>query len=126
VVLESRRIGRLGDQIQEEVSDIIRRKIKDPRVGFVSVTGVKVSADLSLAHVWISVIGGPDDIDKNMVCLRGAAGFIRAELGRRLRVKRIPELRFHYDDSSVKGARIDSILKRLKDSGDEKHDAEDQ
>lgn len=117
--MEGRRIGRLGDQIQEEVSDIIRRKMKDPRVGFVSVTGVKVSPDLSVAQVWVSVMGESDDIDKNLNCLKGAAGFIRAELGRRLRIKRIPELKFHYDDSSVKGARIDSILKHLKDTNDE-------
>lgn len=119
--MESRRIGRLSDQIQEEVSDIIRRKLKDPRVGFVSITGVKVTADLSLAHVWVSVMGQAGDIEKNLSCLSGAAGFIRAELGRRLRIKRIPELRFHYDDSTIKGARIDSILRKLKDSNDEEH-----
>jgi ribosome-binding factor A len=116
--LESRRLTRLGGQIQEEISDIIRRKLKDPRLGFVSVTKAKVSADLSYASVYFSVIGSKGDMERTMTCLEHAANFIRSELGRRLHIKRIPELRFFYDDSSVRGARIESILKNLKESSD--------
>ena len=116
--MESRRLTRLGSQIQEEISDIIRRKLKDPRLGFVSITRAKVSADLSYASVYFSVIGDEGDTERTMTCLEHAARFIRSELGRRLHVKRIPELRFFYDDSSVKGARIESILKDLKEGDD--------
>ena len=113
--LSSRRISRLCDQIQEEISDIIHRKLKDPRIGFVSVTMVKLTADLSLANVYVSGMGTSVDMEKSVACLGGAASFIRSELGRRLRIKRIPELIFRYDDSAERGARIDSILKNLKE-----------
>lgn len=108
-------MSRLGSQMQEEISDIIRRKLKDPRLGFVSITKAKVSADLSYASVYFSVIGEEADTERTSACLEHAARFIRSELGRRLRVKRIPELRFFYDDSSVRGARIEKILKDLKE-----------
>ena len=113
--MESRRQSRLDSQIQEEISDIILRKIKDPGMGFVSITKTKVSADLSHAKVYFSVIGGEADAEKSMACLDRAANFIRSELGRRLHVRRIPELKFFYDDSAVRGARIDKILKQLKE-----------
>lgn len=118
--METRRLIRLGGQFQVEISDIIRRKLKDPRLGFVSVTRAKVSADLSYASVYFSVIGSKSDTERTMTCLEHAANFIRSELGRRLHIKRIPELRFFYDDSSVKGARIERILKNLKEGSDGK------
>lgn len=117
--MQGRRLGRLGGQIQEEISDIIARKLKDPRVGFVTLTGVKVSADLSYASVYVSVMGDQQEIDKTLAGLEVAKSFIRSELAGRLRVKHIPEIRFHLDDSVVKGARIDSILKHLKESKDD-------
>jgi len=116
--LESRRLARLGNQIQEEISDIIMRKVRDPRLRLISVTRAKVSADLSYASVYFSVIGDEGDTKGTMTCLEHAASFIRLELGRRLHVKHIPEIRFYYDDSSVRGARIESILKDLKEGDD--------
>lgn len=113
--MAGRRISRLCDQLQEEISDIIHRRLKDPRIGFVSVTSVKLTADLSHAHVYVSGMGSADDIEKSVACLDGAARFIRSELGRRLRIKRIPELTFRYDDSGERGARIDSIIKNLRE-----------
>jgi ribosome-binding factor A len=100
------------------VSEIIHRRLKDPRLGFVTVTRVKLTADLSHANIYVSVMGSPDDASRNLACLDGAASFIRSELGRRLRIKRIPELTFRYDDSGATGARIDSILKNLKEGKD--------
>jgi ribosome-binding factor A len=114
--LEGRRLARLAGQIQEEVSDIMRRRLKDPRLGFVSVTRVKVTADLSYANVYVSVIGEEKESRKTMECLEGASSLIRSELGKRIRVKRIPELRFYYDDSSARSARIEEILKNLKEA----------
>lgn len=116
--MENRRLTRLGQQIQEEVSEIIHRRIKDPRIGFVTITGVRVTADLSFAYVYVSAMGTSEQVDETFRCLSGAAGFIRSELGRRLRVKHIPELRFKYDDSSERGARIESMLKELKKEDD--------
>jgi ribosome-binding factor A len=116
--LESRRLTRLGGQMQEEISDILRRKLKDPRLGLVSVTTVRVSADLSYASVYFSVIGDKADTERTMTCLGHASNFIRSELGRRLHIKRIPELRFFHDDSAIRGARIESIIKHLKEGAD--------
>ena len=113
--MQGRRLSRLNSQVQEEVSEIISRRLKDPRIGFVTLTGVKVSADLSYASIYVSVMGGPIDIEKSLACLEGAASFIRSELGKRLHIRRIPEVRFYHDDSCVKGARIDSILRDLKE-----------
>jgi ribosome-binding factor A len=118
--LQSRRLDRLGGQIQEEVSDIILRKLRDPRIGFVTVTKVRVSADLSYASIYISVMGGAEDIDRSLESLEGASSFIRSEMGKRLKIRHIPEIRFHYDDTEIKGARIDSLLKRLKESRDDR------
>jgi ribosome-binding factor A len=117
--LESRRLSRLGSQIQAEISDIIRRKLRDPRLGLVSITRASVSADLSHARIYFSVIGSEADAERSMACLGSAASFIRSELGRRLHVRRIPELKFFYDDSSVRGARIEKILKELKEDENE-------
>jgi ribosome-binding factor A len=115
--MAGRRVSRLNDQLREEISDIIHRRLKDPRIGFVTVTKVSVTADLSRASVYVSIMGEPDDISTTISCLDRASGFMRGELGRRLRIKRIPELRFRYDDSCVKGARIDSILRDLREEG---------
>lgn len=113
--MQSRRLDRLCGQIQEEVSEIISRKLKDPRVGFVTLTGVKVSADLSYATIYVSVMGEAGEVERSMACLDGASSFIRAELARRLAIRHIPEIRFFHDDSGIKGARIDSILKDLRE-----------
>jgi ribosome-binding factor A len=112
--VQSRRLDRLCAQIQEEVSDIISRKLKDPRVGFVTLTGVKVSPDLSYATIYVSVMGDPGELERTMACLDHARSFVRMELASRLEVRHIPELRFFHDDSGAKGARIDSILRDLR------------
>ena len=113
--MQSRRLDRLCSQIQEEVSDILARRLKDPRLGFVTLTGVKVSADLSYATIYISVMGCPEDVKRNMTCLESAKSFIRSELGKRLTVRHVPEIRFFHDDSEARGARIDSLLKDLRE-----------
>ncbi|MFH1312266.1 MAG: 30S ribosome-binding factor RbfA [Candidatus Eisenbacteria bacterium] len=116
--MQSRRISRLCDQIQEEVSDILYRKLKDPRLGFVTITRVKLAPDLSQSNIYVSVMGSPEDIAETIECLDRASSFVRSELGKRLRIKRIPELIFRYDDSAVRGARIESILKDLREGKD--------
>jgi ribosome-binding factor A len=113
--MEGRRPGRLAGQVQEEISEIIQRRIKDPRLGFVTVTQVKMTADLRHATIHVSVLGGDEEREKSLECLASASNFIRSELGKRLRVKHIPDLKFFFDDSAIKGARIERILKHLRE-----------
>jgi len=115
----SRRLARLNGQIQEEVSDIIARKIRDPRLGFVTLTGVRVSPDLSYASIYVSILGSAGEVERSLECLDGARSYIRSELGSRLRVRHIPEIRFHHDQSCERGARIESLLRDIKESSDE-------
>lgn len=124
--MQGKRTERLGGQIQQEISDIISRKVKDPRLGFVTVTGVKMSPDLRYATVYITVMGVDEDADRSMTCLASASSFIRHELGGRLHVKHIPELRFHIDEAALRGRRIDSILREIKDPGNGRDLPEDR
>ncbi len=95
-----------------ELSDIILNKLKDPRIGFITVTDVKVSNDLSQAKIYISLMDGKD-IDEHLSILKKASGFIRAELGGRIRLRHVPELTFHHDISIESGTRIDKILREI-------------
>lgn len=119
--MQGKRTERLGGQIQQEISDIISRKVKDPRLGFVTVTGVKMSPDLRYATVYVTVMGADEDAEKSLGCLESASSFIRHELGGRLHVKHVPELRFFIDEAALRGRRIDNILRDMKgpDNGDD-------
>ncbi len=113
--MQGRRTERLGGQVQQEISEIISRKVKDPRLGFVTVTGVRMSPDLRYATVYVTVMGGDEAVEKSLGCLESASGFIRRELGGRLHVKHVPELRFLMDEAALRGRRIDNILRDIKD-----------
>ena len=89
----------------------------DPRVGFVTITEVETTPDLRHAKVWVSVIGQPAERDAAVAALRHAMPFIRHELGKRLRIKRIPDLHVHLDDTAERGTRILQLLADL-DSGE--------
>jgi ribosome-binding factor A len=113
--MQGRRIDRIGEQLRMELSEIIEREIQDPRVGLVTVTGVKVSPDLRHARVFVSALGGPEDHKKLLDGLKSAASFIRRELSKRLQhMRRIPELSFSYDESVEKGIRIEELLDQIK------------
>ncbi len=109
--------------MKEEIADILMRKIKDPRIGFVTVTDVEVSDDLRNAKVFVSIYG--DDKKKTLSGLESAAPFIRLELGRRMRMKFMPELLFRFDNTVEQGAHIMELLhtieneKKDKESDDE-------
>jgi ribosome-binding factor A len=111
---EFKRADRVGGFIQAELSDIILRKTKDPRIGFVTITAVRVSDDLKHARVYISVMGSDAQKNDTLKGLRSAAHFMRGELGRRLRMKNTPELSFQLDESIERGARILEKLKELE------------
>jgi ribosome-binding factor A len=115
------RSNRVGEQMKKELSDIIGRKIKDPRVGFVTVTDVQVTGDLQQAKVYISVLGDDDQRQDTLIGLAKAKGFIRSEIGRRIRLRKTPELFFEFDESIVYGNRIENLIHELnkKDSDEE-------
>ena len=98
-----------------EMSEIIEREIQDPRIGLVTVTRVKVSPDLSHAHIFVTVLGDADQRKKTLQGLRSAAGFARRSLSKRLHhLRRIPELGFEYDESIEEGIRIEELLDQIK------------
>ncbi|MGI6648244.1 MAG: 30S ribosome-binding factor RbfA [Bacillota bacterium] len=108
------RANRLAEEMKKEVSQILREEIKDPRVGFVSVTRVEVSSDLRYAKVFISVLGSQEERQEVARALKRAGGFIRSELARRIRLRFTPELTFKIDDSIEHGVRIANILDQVK------------
>lgn len=107
--------------MKKELSDIIGRKIKDPRVGFVTVTDVQVTGDLQQAKVFISVLGDDEKRQDTLIGLAKAKGFIRSEIGRRIRLRKTPELFFEFDESMEYGNRINTLIHELNrnDSDDE-------
>jgi ribosome-binding factor A len=110
-----KRTIRVGDLILKEVSQmILKGEIKDPRVNLVVLTGIRVTEDLSFARVYFTVIQGGIGKDEALIGLQSAKGFIKRELWKRLRIKRVPDLKFEFDTVLEKGYRIDDILKGIK------------
>ncbi|MBA3644273.1 MAG: 30S ribosome-binding factor RbfA [Chloroflexia bacterium] len=110
----SRRTQQVGEVLREELTDIIRREVKDPRIGFFSLTRVDVSGDLRLARVYVSVLGTDDERTATMAALDSAAGFIRRHLRPRLRMRHIPDLEFRDDRSMEHAAQIGQTLRELQ------------
>ena len=108
-----KRAERVADQIRMEVADIIARKIKDPRIGFITVTDVDLSPDLRVARVFVSSLREGESEEVALQGLTNAVGFVRGELGRRLELRYTPELIFCRDASRQHGSRIDQLLDSL-------------
>lgn len=111
--MPNRRISRINEQLKREVTRIIREEVKDPRIGFITVTGVEASNDLSYARVHVSVLGDEPEKAETLEGLRAAASFIRGEIGRRLHVRRAPELDFRLDRGVDHAMRVDRLLKEV-------------
>jgi ribosome-binding factor A len=105
---------KLGELIAAELSDLLRTRVKDPRVGFASITHVEVSGDLRHAKIFVSVMGEPAEQEATIKTLRHAAGFLRHELASRLVLRYMPELVFKLDTSIEKGSRILEMIKELE------------
>lgn len=103
----------VGRQIQLELSDLIHRRLKDPRLGYVTVTGVQVSRDLKFARVHVSVMGEDQIRDESLKTLQRALPFLRRELGGRIRLRNVPELEFRLDESLEQANRVDRLLDDL-------------
>ena len=113
----SHRIERVNQLIRQEISDLLRREIKDPRLSqFIAVTEVATSPDLRNAKVYISFISDEQQKQRALDALAGASNFFRKEMARTLRLRRIPELSFHWDNSIERGARIMNLIDDVSSS----------
>lgn len=118
--MSGHRAVQVGAQIREEIMEIIRRDLKDPRIGFVSITEVRMSPDLRSARIRVSVLGGEQEERASLAGLRSATGVIRHALGRRLQnLKFTPELRFEIDPSIEYSVRISKTLREILPADDE-------
>lgn len=108
------RTDRIDQLIRQELGEILARDVRDPRIGFATVTAVETTPDLSHARVWVSVIGQPDERDAALQGLRRAMPFVRRELARRLSLRRVPELHVRLDDTAERGTRVLRLLSELE------------
>jgi ribosome-binding factor A len=115
-MLPYKRSQRVSHLLKEEVSDIIMNRVKDPRLGFITVTDVEVTDDLKIARIYISILKD-EERQETLEILNSAKPFIRSELGRRVRMKFIPAIEFRLDTSIQYGAKIDRILKDIEEGG---------
>jgi len=109
-----RREDQLSGAITRELSDLMRTRMKDPRIGFASITGVELSHDLRYAKVFVSVMGSPEEQRETMRGLDSANGFLRRELAQRLTIRHVPEISFRLDESIARGARVLDLLKQVE------------
>jgi ribosome-binding factor A len=110
----TQRTDRIDELLRQEISDLLTREVADPRIGFATVTDVETAPDLSHARVWVSVIGQPEDRVVTVRALERAMPFIRHELGKRLRLRRIPEFSVRLDESIERGSRVMQLINELE------------
>jgi ribosome-binding factor A len=118
---EYSRTLRVGQQIHRELAELIRTELKDPGIGMITLGDVEVSKDLAYARVYYTVLGEGEAIEATGAALRRASGFLRRELGRRMRLRIVPELKFVYDDSQARGARLDALIAEAVREDRERH-----
>ncbi|HEY7416987.1 MAG TPA: 30S ribosome-binding factor RbfA [Ktedonobacteraceae bacterium] len=106
---------KLGELIAVELSDLMRTRLKDPRIGFASITRVEVSGDFRHAKVYVSIMGSAKEREETMRGLKHATGFLRRELGSRLVIRYIPEILFKLDTSIEEGARILEMIHQVEE-----------
>jgi len=109
----SQRTDRVDELLRQEIGRILAKDVQDPHIGFATVTDVETTPDLRHARVWVSVIGGAPERAETLAALERAMGFVRHELGVRLRIKRIPALHVSLDDSAARGTRVLQIIEEL-------------
>jgi ribosome-binding factor A len=114
--MEHKRSDRVADLILKELAEVLMRKVKDPRLADITLTDVKVSPDLRHAKVFYSLLGDDERKASAVVGLESARGFVKRELGKRLQLRRMPDIEFHFDASLEYGSQIDRLLDDLKES----------
>lgn len=110
----SQRTARVDELLRQEIGAIVAREVADPRIGFATITRVETTRDLSHARVWVSVIGQPDERRATISALSRAMPFVRHELGKTLRIRRIPDLHVELDDTAERGTRVLRLLDELE------------
>lgn len=116
----NRRQSRVAERIREEASGIILQELKDPRMGFVTVTAAEVTPDLQHARIYVSVLGEDADAHKTMKALNHAKGYVQRQIAQRIRLRRAPEITFHIDESAKKTVRILDLIRQIQEEGSEK------
>jgi ribosome-binding factor A len=121
--MATQRQRQVAELLREDISRILRQEVRDPRVGFVTITDIEVSADLRHAHVYVSVLGTEQEQAATLEALEGAAPFVRAQLAHGWTLRYLPEIEFRWDSSVERAARIMELLDQVKhEEGD--HDGE--
>lgn len=116
--MAGRRVERLNEQLKREITAIVRDEVRDPRVDRPTVTAVETAPDLTYARAYISVVGDDESKQETLEGLRAAAPFIRGELGRRLHIRRTPELHFELDRGLERATRIERLLREARGGSD--------
>ena len=109
----TQRTDRIDELLRQEIGGIVAREVADPRIGFATITKVETTPDLRHARVWVSVIGQPKERSATIAALGRAMPFVRRELGKTLRLKRIPDLHVELDDTAERGTRVLHLLDEL-------------
>lgn len=117
------RSSRVGHELQKEIAIILQREIKDPRLGMVTVSGVDISRDLSYAKVFVTFLNDDDPqvIEQGLTVLNDAKGYIRTLIGKAMRLRIIPEIKFFYDESLVKGMQMSNLVSDVIKQDNERH-----
>ncbi|MEJ7747863.1 MAG: 30S ribosome-binding factor RbfA [Candidatus Limnocylindrales bacterium] len=118
----SQRTDRVDELLRQEIGAIVTREVADPRIGFATITRVETTPDLRHARVWVSVIGQPAERRTTIAALGRAMPFVRHELGRTLRIKRIPDLHVELDETAERGTRVLRLLDELETGASRGHD----
>jgi ribosome-binding factor A len=124
---EFKRTDRVAEQLQREVAQIVQLEVKDPRVGMVTVSGVEISRDLYYATAFVTFLGieeSPKSIEQALDILNQAAGFVRAQIGKRMKMRVIPNIKFEFDASIARGSELSALIKQARDK-DVTEDGED-
>lgn len=130
---EFSRTDRISDQIQKDLASLIRTEMKDPRVGMVTINDVNVARDLGYADVYITLLtleendANSESVKQTLKALNSAAGFLRSQLGKMIKLRTIPQLRFHFDSSVGHGRKLDALITqaRKKDSTSSSEESDD-
>ena len=112
------RARRVANRVQEEIAVLFQRDVSDPRLSQITVTGVEVDRELAYATVYISWLGDQEGVEEVFNALEGASGFLRSRLASRIQLRSFPQLRFRYDSSPNRGARIDELLAEIQEELD--------
>lgn len=123
---EFSRTDRVAEQLKQELALLVQREVKDPRLGMVTISDARVSRDLGYADVYFTLLGenDPERVRENQKILKHAGGFLRTQVARRMKLRHVPELRFHYDHSVARGNELSQLIDRAVESDRQSQDDE--